>query len=1078
MESLRYRLGLDLGARSLGWQVLELNSATPVRIAACGVHTFDAGVEGDIEGGRDESRAAARRQARQIRRQFWRRQRRRLKILRLLQSSGLLPHGDISTPDAIHQYFLRLDADLMATSCNPESTDTDRVMLPYRLRAAALDRPLSPHELGRAIYHLGQRRGFKSNRKERTADEDASAKAKEKELGDIKSSIKSLAEEIEASGARTLGEHFARLNPRAQRVRRRHTHRDMFVREFELIWTAQAGSNPRLTPELRMALSRALFDQRPLKNQGHLIGECELLPGKRRAPLGLRIAQEFRLLQKLNDLRVERFREPSRPLTDEQRRIATQALSKCASMTFHQLKTKLKLPKDANLNLEAGGEEKLPGNRTDAKLRAVFGARWDAMTDEERDAVVDDLLTFEKEDALKKRGIRRWNLDEDAATKFAGLPLESKYLSHSPAALRRLVELMREGVPYASAKLKLYGNKPDLPLPDRLPPVRLIHRLCDPNVLISLETGDRNAKIVRALKSGLGNPAVERALTEMRKVVNAIIGRYGKPDTIHLELARDLRNPRKARERLAKQMRSRQQEREKIIGRIQKVLRGREPSRADVEKGLLWEECRGQCPYTGRSIDFDSLFGGNPEFDIEHIIPLSRSLDDSFANKTLCYHEENRSRKRNRTPYEAYAGDDARWQEILGRVKRFSGPNAEGKLRKFLTDESRFEELYADFTARQLNDTRYASKLAAEYLGCLFGGQIDADGRRRVQVSAGGVTAFLRGEWGLNGILGLHGEKNRQDHRHHAVDALAIALADPKTVKMLSDAAEHAEAAGRRRFAKIPPPWDGFLDEARQKINQIVVSRRINRRVRGPLHLETIYGHPRGNAAALGAQPTVHHVRKPVTEMTTEQRIEAIVDNAVRRAVEAKLREVGGDAKRFEDDPPTLLARDGRQIPIRRVRVRETVTVAAVGDSAGRRYVKPGTNHHVAIVAVRDRRGREKWEARPVSLLEAHRRRDGMGRPPIVQRNYGPDTVFIMAIVPGDSVIIAGPEGGESICYVTSVSEKHIELRRHTDARKTMDVRKAGKAGGRLSLTLGQMQEMRARKVRVTHLGDVVPAND
>ncbi len=78
-----YRLGLDLGAKSLGWQVVLLKGGEPAGIAACGVHTFDAGVDGDIEGGRDESRAAARRQARQIRRQFWRRQRRRLKVLRL-----------------------------------------------------------------------------------------------------------------------------------------------------------------------------------------------------------------------------------------------------------------------------------------------------------------------------------------------------------------------------------------------------------------------------------------------------------------------------------------------------------------------------------------------------------------------------------------------------------------------------------------------------------------------------------------------------------------------------------------------------------------------------------------------------------------------------------------------------------------------------------------------------------------------------------------------------------------------------------------------------------------------------------
>lgn len=1045
MESLRYRLGLDLGARSLGWQVLELNGATPVRIAACGVHTFDAGVDGDIDGGRDESRAAARRQARQIRRQFWRRQRRRLKILRLLQSSGLLPPGDTSTPDAIHQYLLRLDAELMATWCNAESTDADRVMLPYRLRAAALDRPLSPQELGRTLYHLGQRRGFRSGRKAQTEED-------EKELGVVKKNIGELEGEIQAAGARTLGEYFSTLNPRTARVRRRHTHRDMYISEFRLILERQRAHHVSLTPEFEKALFAAFFYQRPLKNQSDLIGKCELVPGRKRAALGLRIAQQFRLLQRVNDLEIVPPDALPRELTTEERTQIVQWLETEGDLKFTEIRKRLALPRGSTFNLERGGEERLVGHRTDAKLRRVFGDRWDSMSEVDRDAVVEDLLSYEDESALKRRGLARWGLNEDAATRFAATTLETDRASHCRDALAALAAKMRDGVSYMTARRELFPDSFAAKTAcDKLPPVR-------------------------DLLSELRNPAVERALTELRKVVNAIIGRYGKPETVHLELARDLRNPRKRREELAQKNRKRQKEREAAAARIIRETRVADPRKDDIERVLLADECGWHCPYTGRPISMDALFGSNPQFDVEHIIPLSRSLDDSFANKTLCYHEENRSRKRNRTPFEAYSGDEARWQEILGRVKRFSGPNAEGKLRKFLIDESRFDEIYADFTARQLNDTRYASKLAAEYLGCLFGGQIDADGRRRVQVSAGGVTAFLRAEWGLNGILGLQGEKNRQDHRHHAVDALAIALADAKTVKMLSDAAEHAEAAGRRRFAKIPPPWEGFLDEARSKIGQIVVSRRINRRVRGPLHLETIYGHPRDRASTLGSAPTAHHVRKPVTEMTTDQRVAAIVDPAVRRAVETKLLEVGGDAKKLEDDPPTLRARDGRQIPIRRVRVRETVTVAPVGAGAGRRYVKPGTNHHVAIVAVRDRKGKTKWEARPVSLLDAHRRRDAAGRPPIVQRDFGPDADFVMSIVPGDALVVN--DGGETICFVTSVSEKQCELRRHTDARKIADVQKAGKAGGRLALTIGKLQEMGARKVRVTHLGDIVPAND
>ncbi len=1041
----RFRLGIDLGARSLGWQVVLLEDESPASIGACGVHTFDAGVDGDIEGGRDESRSAARRQARQTRRQFWRRQRRRLKVLRLLQSGGLLPPGDISTPEAIHEYLLKLDGDLSAKWCNSESTDAERVMLPYRLRAAALDKPLSPHELGRALYHLAQRRGFKSGRKSQTEED-------EKEVGIVKQNIGDLYAEMKAAEARTLGEYFAGLNPRTMRVRRRHTHRDMFRAEFRQILDKQCETNATLTPEFRKTLHKAMFYQRPLKNQSDLIGKCELVPGKRRAAIALRISQQFRLLQRVNDLGIE-LPSGTRALTPDERAKIIDWLKAEGDLKFTEIRKRLTL-RGTTFNLERGGEEKLPGNRTDKKLRKVFGSRFDSMTDPERDAVVEDLLTFEDETALKRRGERHWKLDDEAATELAGTILESDRSRHSREALEMLVKRMKDGTPYMTARKVLFPESlTSKTVTDKLPPVR--------NLLTDLR-----------------NPAVERALTELRKVVNAIIGRYGKPETIHIELARDLRNPRKRREEMAKKMRVREKEREHAIDRIIDETKIADPRRADVERVLLADECGWHCPYTGRPICMESLLGSNPQFDVEHIIPLSRSLDDSFANKTLCYHEENRSHKRNRTPFEAYASSAERWKDIIQRVKKFNGPSAEGKLRKFLMDETQFDEIYQDFTERQLNDTRYASKLAAEYLGCLYGGQVDADGRRRVQVSAGGVTAFLRSEWRLNEILGLQGEKNRQDHRHHAVDALAIALADPKTVKMLADAAERPELTGRRRFAKIPLPWEGFLEEVRQKIDGIVVSRRENNRIRGQLHLDTNYGQPRGDASGLGRVPIEHHVRKPVTTMTNDSRVAAIVDDAVRRAVERKLAEVGGDPAKLESDPPVLITRDGRQIPIRRVRVKETVTVETVGKGGAARYVKPGTNHHVAIVAVRGKRGTTKWEARPVTLLEAYRRRDAAGKPPIVLRDYGPDCEFVMALSPGDAVIIKSDCGSDLLCYVTSVSEKQCELRLHNDARKAADVKAAGKAGGRLQLTITQLQQANTRKIRVSRLGEVLPAND
>ena len=209
-------------------------------------------------------------------------------------------------------------------------------------------------------------------------------------------------------------------------------------------------------------------------------------------------------------------------------------------------------------------------------------------------------------------------------------------------------------------------------------------------------------------------------------MVNALIHEYGKPTEVRIELARDLKKPRHERAKAVSYNRDREKQRIAIKAKLLQECGIQNPSRADVEKALLWEECGGICPYTKRPIDFASLFGQNPQFDVEHIIPFSRIPDDSFQNKTLCYHEENRIVKRNMTPFEAYKDPD-QYQDILNRVRSWPKPNP-GKQRHF---ELRTLEELEGFSERQLNDTRYASKLACELVGTLYGGRDipQSDGR-------------------------------------------------------------------------------------------------------------------------------------------------------------------------------------------------------------------------------------------------------------------------------------------------------------------------------------------------------------
>jgi CRISPR-associated endonuclease Csn1 len=1067
-----YILGLDLGVQSVGWTMIDLDGKSePCGIRRMGVRCFDSGVgtENDIASGKDESQNIHRRQARQARRQLWRRGRRLKKLFHLLQKAGLLPPDEAHTTDQRHELLKKLDAELAAKYLSPG----DRIaghLLPYRLRALALDKEntLPPFALGRAIFHLGQRRGFLSNRK-------SDARSGE-ELGAVKEGIAQLWESMKAANARTLGEYFSMLDPEQERIRKRWTARQMYLDEFEAIWTAQAVHHPQLNDECKKRLHDAIFRQRPLKSQQGLIGKCELEPDRRRAPRACVEAQRFRYLQKVNDLEISTPDGEIWAMTDpahaDLRQKLIELMETHAEVEFKSLRTKLglwaklgakkpkKVDKDFSFNLEAGGEKRLKGNVTAVKLRNVLGDDYDKLSPEQLTALVEDLLEYEKQDALARRITKRYGIAPAKAEELAAITLEPNYASLSREAMRKLLPLMEQGFRFAEAKKRVYGESAGRATHcDLLPPV--------------LEAVPQ-----------LRNPVVCRGLSELRKVVNALVRQYGKPELIRVELARDLKRSRKQREDLTRQNRENEKSRNAARKKIAERLNCAEEavSNLDILKVRLWEECRGECPYTGNPISLDALVGKQSQFDIEHIIPFSRSLDDSFANKTLCYHEENRSVKRNQTPYEAYASNATRWAEIIGRVKRFIGPLAYAKLRKFQQ-----QTLGEDWAARMLQDTRYMSRLATEYLGLLYGGAIDAEHKRRVQVSAGRMISYLRDEWGLNAILADgdddDNEKNRGDHRHHAIDAAVIALTDAATVANLSRSAEIAAERGHRLFAldAIKLPWATLLEDLRRETDKINVSYRVNRRVSGSLHEETNYSKPHTFTDKHGKQIEYRHVRKPLQNMSANE-VDNIVDDTIRRLVQDKLKQIGGEPKKVFTDPgnlPYLTAGgdENRKIFIKKARIRKNQSVIPLGRGNAVRYVAPGSNHHMEIFALLDKDGKEtKWDAVTVSLYEATCRVRAQQH--VIQRDHGPNTRFKFSLAGGEYLELDDDRGGRRLVRVTVISGSVVEFRLHNDARPITLLRKTkgGRAG--LSLPVNSLRKAHARKVVVDPLGNILPAND
>ncbi|MEM6903372.1 MAG: type II CRISPR RNA-guided endonuclease Cas9, partial [Pseudomonadota bacterium] len=335
-----YRLGLDIGTNSLGWAVLDLSGAPHKEATERGreiIGTRALGARLFTDGRDPKSKATLatdRRLARSMRRRRDRALRRKEVLLTTLIDIGLMP-GDDSELEAL------------------KSLD------PYQLRAEALDQPLRPEEIGRVLFHLNQRRGFKSNRK---TDGD--------EGGIIYAGIAELESQMSAHGARTIGEYLYQRRQNDQGVRARATGdgaekgypfypaRALVEAEFDAIWDAQARHHPALlTPANRERLHRIIFYQRPLKPVDP--GKCSLIEGEERAAQALPVFQRFRLLQELANLRVVEDDLSQRPLTmDERDAILRFAIGEAKDkkpkrqITFDRIRGLLKLDPSSRFSLE------------------------------------------------------------------------------------------------------------------------------------------------------------------------------------------------------------------------------------------------------------------------------------------------------------------------------------------------------------------------------------------------------------------------------------------------------------------------------------------------------------------------------------------------------------------------------------------------------------------------------------------------------------------------------------------------------------------------------------------------------
>jgi CRISPR-associated endonuclease Csn1 len=791
----------------------------------------------------------------------------------------------------------------------------------------------------------------------------------------------------------------------------------MYQKEFELIWEVQANYYPKeLNVANRKAIYDAIFFQRPLKIQKHLVGECEFEPGRKRAPATSLIAQEFRLWSSINNLRILLGNGSERPLTDKERLMLHDNLANKKELSWDKIRDLLNLFETDRFNLERVRKSNLQGNKTAALVISCLGAKnWKALGNRQQEDLVHDLV-FLDDESLKKRLQRHWRFESDVIDKLLkkSLELPKGYMHLSQKAMRNIVKHLsfaetedNRGLTYDQAclaagyvhtKPQRQKNLETLPFPGT--PAR--------------KRGKHQESLITT--AGLRNPMVERALFQVRRVVNSIIGTYGKPEIIRIEMARDLKNNAKQRSDIQKHQRENEQANQEGEKFLREEMRFSSPSGTDKLKYRLWQECGHVCVFSGRSINAHDLFV-EPQFQIEHIVPYSRCLDDSYMNKTLCYVEWNQ-RKGNQTPAEAFTGDE--YEAMLQRAKQL--PYA--KFRRFATDAIKSLD---EFVSQQLNETRYIAVKTAEYLKQLG---------VRVDHVKGGTTAILRRAWELDGLLSDNGEKTRLDHRHHAVDAIVTALTDRNAVRKINTYSNRTHH-GRIRTENYSAPITDVRKKTRKLLDNMVVSHKHQHKIKGPLHKEFLYSLT-GKVDASGT-PIVA-IRKKLTDMKADD-LDHIRDLAIQELAKKHLAKSKNynDAFKNPDNPFGMMSKKGKFIPIHKVRLIYNRSVTSIGKPLSakndkRRNVWTMGNHHAEIVEYKDEAGYAKWKAHIISTLEATLRNAGKTNYPVIRTDHSNGERFLLALHPNDMVKLTH-KGREKICRVQKMDiNENIVFREHCDS--------------------------------------------
>ncbi|NSW45434.1 MAG: type II CRISPR RNA-guided endonuclease Cas9 [Bacteroidales bacterium] len=814
-------LGLDLGANSIGWALIE-ETENNSKIIAMGSRIIPLNPDDKDEfmQGNAISKNQKRTEKRTQRKGYDRYQLRRKALTEVLLKNNMFD------PNLFNLKQLEL----------------------WGLRAKAVNEKISLTELGRILYHLNQKRGYKSPTK---------ASSLEKKETEYVQEVKNRYQLIKEQNL-TIGQKFyeeLKQNP-YYRTKEQVFPREAYIEEFDKIIECQKKYYPHvLTEELVNKIkNEIIYYQRPLKSQKGLVCVCEfegrriiingkeIFVGPKVAPKSSPIFQITKIWETINNLKLKNKNGEQINIPIDKKRAIFEYLDKNEKLTTNELFKILEIKKEdgwyGNKQINNG----IQGNITKVKiLKALEGQEFDAHILQfnieinefhEEVSLVDtktgEYITTNKKVVLhnieqepfyqlwhtiysidgtqecKQALIKKFNLSEQLAEKLANIDFKtSGYGNKSVKAMRKILPYLMDGYNYSNAcSLAGYNHSFSLTKEELLQ-----NQLKD--------------KLELLPKNSLRQPIVEKILNQLINLVNEIIDenrgwvtrqdRISNNFEIRVELARELTSSKEERNEAFKLQREREKQNKIIAERLEKEY-GLKPTRNNIIKWRLFHEITNEqearinaiCIYCGQPFGFSDALTGN-NIDIEHIIPKSLLFDDSQNNKTLSHRHCNAAKGQNTAyDYMKSLGDD-KFNEYIERVDKLFKDKliTKSKRDKLLMPASKIPK---DFISRQLRESQYIARKAKQILGAIC---------YNVCSTSGSITEHLRRIWGWDDVLmelqlpkyravGLteiieieidgqihqkeviKGWTKRDDQRHHAIDALVIACTQQGFVQRIN----------------------------------------------------------------------------------------------------------------------------------------------------------------------------------------------------------------------------------------------------------------------------------------------------